>query len=188
MTYAVAAPLSRRHARETDPSIHTSTVGTGLNQESSQTEWLDLLPEGFGQTLQRKLRGTVVSIASDTHNSTQRGNVDDRSPLLETHFRQDEPDYFDGTKKVDVERCSVIGLILLLNGTPEVGTSAIYQNVDGTEVVMAGLHCRFSLACVSYIQFDNQGLISKFFGEIVHRADGSRAEHDLVTLLQDVSS
>ena len=47
---------------------------------------------------------------------------------------------------------------------------------------MAGLHCRFSLACVSGIQFDNQGLISKFFGESVHRADGSGAEHDLVTL------
>jgi hypothetical protein len=55
-------------------------------------------------------------------------------------------------------------------------------------VVVAGLHCRFSLACVSHIQFDNQCLSSKFFGEIVHRADGSRAERDLVTLLQDVSS
>jgi hypothetical protein len=39
-----------------------------------------------------------------------------------------------------------------------------------------------------YVQLDNQGLISKFFGEIVHRTDGSCAKHDLVTILQDVSS
>jgi hypothetical protein len=64
-------------------------------------------------------------------------------------------------------------------------TSGIFDSsflIEVAKVVTPGLHCRFSLACVSYIQFDDQGLISKVFGEIVHRADGSRAEHDLVTL------
>jgi hypothetical protein len=128
----------RRVVRDRRPGrlgavLDTGAEGAGLDDQRTQAERLDLLPQRLGEPFERELAGGVVPVRRQAGQTVHGGHVDDGAPAPRPHARQDEPGEGHGPEEVDFEQPPVVALFLLFERTDEVDGGVVDEHVDGTE-------------------------------------------------------